>query len=212
MDSGARIVVRPPPATDLDTAFEVFASDCYHSPRPMPPIRSILDLGANVGYSVIRWLYRYPDARVLAYEPHPAHCRQVREHIALNRVADRVTLIEAAAGTARGNVLLSDDENRSSVIGNSTGIRVPVLDLFSEIHDPFDLVKIDIEGAEYDILGDPRFERLRPQAFVLEWHAVPGAASGPEWCVRRFEELRYEAVSVWTAVDHGIIWAFARGT
>jgi hypothetical protein len=48
---------------------------------------------------------------------------------------------------------------------------VPVVDLFEADHD-VELLKIDIEGAEWDILTDPRLSELKARAIVLEWHSM----------------------------------------
>lgn len=209
--SGERIELRRMPSTDLDTAYEVFASECYRLPRPIDPskIGTILDLGANVGYSVLYWLRAFPTAHVMAFEPHPVHCRQVRRHLTANSLASRVQLIEAAAGRTTGTVTLSDRENTSSIVAVEDGLAVPMVDVFEETHGTrIDLLKVDIEGAEYDILDDPRFAEWKPAAVVMEWHAVPSRPSGPEWCVRRLAEVGYAAERIWDADGHGMIWAF----
>jgi FkbM family methyltransferase len=210
--TGERIILRPPPSTDLSTAYELFTADCYRPPRPLGPesVRRIIDLGANVGYSVLYWQRAFPSAETVAFEPHPTHCEQIRRHLRLNRAEDRVRLVEAAAGTADGRAVLSDRENCSSVVGTTDGLAVPVVDVFAAAAGgPVDLLKIDIEGAEYPILADPRFAELRPRAVVLEWHAVAGPVSGPEWCQQRLAGLGYDTYRTWEARDHGIIWAFA---
>lgn len=212
LKTGERVVLRKPPATDLDTANELFVQQCYRSPRPFASdaVRQVIDLGANVGYSVVHWLRQFPEARVVAFEPHPAHCRQIRRHLQLNGGVGRVTLVEAAAGTAAGAAILTDEENRSSLIGAAEGLTVPVVDLFATVGgEPIDLLKMDIEGAEYPLLADPRFADLRPRVVVLEWHTIPALASGPEWCERRFAEYGYGTTRTWDAGDHGILWAFA---
>jgi FkbM family methyltransferase len=213
LQTGERIVLRPPPSTDLATAYELFTGDCYRPPRPLKSesVRRVIDLGANVGYSVLYWLRTFPGADITAFEPHPTHCEQIRRHLRLNRMEDRVRLIEAAAGTADGHAILSDRENSSSVVGTTDGLSVPVVDVFAAaVGGSVDLLKIDIEGAEYPILADSRFAELRPRAVVLEWHTVPGPESGAAWCELRLAEVGYETCRVWEAADHGIIWAFAR--
>ncbi len=211
LHGGNRIELRPIPSTDLDTAYEIFASECYRLPRPIEPssVKTIVDLGANVGYSVLHWLGAFPSAHIVAVEPHPVHCGQIRRHLEANHVQSRVRLIEAAAGPAAGNVTLSDHENTSSIVAAENGIAVPMVDVFAAtqgIH--VDLLKMDIEGAEYAILADRRFVAWRPSAVVMEWHAVAAGPSGPEWCVRRFAEMGYIAERTWDADGHGLIWAF----
>ena len=58
--------------------------------------------------------------------------------------------------------------------GDST---VPVVDALERLRDA-DLVKIDIEGGEWAILGDPRFEDLPARVVVLEYH--PYLCPGPD--------------------------------
>jgi hypothetical protein len=48
---------------------------------------------------------------------------------------------------------------------------VPVVDLLKTNHD-VELLKMDIEGAEWDILTDPRLSELKARAIVLEWHSI----------------------------------------
>ena len=213
LKTGERIAVRPKPSTDLDTAYEVFAAECYRGPEALDParIRTVADLGANVGYSVLYWLRAFPAARVIAFEPHPKHAELVRGHAGRNAVEARVRLVEAAAGTAPGEALLSDAENCSSIVGAAAGLRVRVVDVFAELAEsPVDLLKIDIEGAEYPILADARFAKLTPHAIVMEWHAVPAGPSGPDWCAARLAELGYRTHRVEESSDHGIIWAYRR--
>ena len=213
LKSGERIALRPPPSTDLSTAHEVFAGGGYYPPRTidLEGVIHILDLGANVGYSIL-WLLRlFPNARVTAFEPHPAHCAQIRWHAVANGIADRVTLIEAAAGIDTGTALLSDNENQSSIVGTEKGIEVPVLDVFANLPKPLGLIKIDIEGAEYDILGDPRFDTLRPPTVVLEWHKTIDSRSNQTWVTDRLTSLGYEVVPGSDFGAFGMIWGFARG-
>lgn len=213
LSNGTTIAVRPRPSSDLDTANEVFAQRAYDPTTRVDPehVLRVADLGANVGYSLLWWLRLFPAAHVTAYEPHPLHCRQIRAHMTANRVTKRVTLHEAAAGISVGNVYLSDNENQSSVVGISSGIEVPVRDVYSDfVQTRPDLLKIDIEGAEYEILGDPRFATLRTPTVVLEWHKTADPRSGQAWVTDRLVSLGYEVIQGADFETFGIIWGFAR--
>jgi hypothetical protein len=50
--SGERLILRCSPATDISVAYEVFVMEIYRPPTKLDPatVRSIVDLGANVGY------------------------------------------------------------------------------------------------------------------------------------------------------------------
>ena len=46
---------------------------------------------------------------------------------------------------------------------------VPAVDIFRYL-DSVDLLKVDIEGAEWELLADPRFPRVAARAIALEYH------------------------------------------
>lgn len=212
LKTGERLLLRPPPSSDLATANEVFVGRAYHPPRAVPEdsVRHIVDLGANVGYSVVWWLKAFPHARITAYEPHPAHCQQIRWHLGANDGGNRVTLHDAAAGTADGMATLTDAENQSSVIDSSNGLTVTVRDLFTGL-DRVDLLKIDIEGSEYDILADSRFGDLRPPVVVMEWHRTSDPRCGATWCEDRLKSLGYTVHHVTDGGTHGTLWGYLGG-
>jgi len=60
--------LRPQPTTDMVNAYEVFVSDVYRCPRPelLGSVNKIVDLGANIGLSVLAWARRYLRRRLLA--------------------------------------------------------------------------------------------------------------------------------------------------
>ena len=47
-----------------------------------------------------------------------------------------------------------------------------MVDVFATLEGHVALLKIDIEGAEWAILEDPRLAALDAEAIVLEWHAM----------------------------------------
>ncbi len=170
---GPWIKVRPAPSTDLITAFEIFVSQLYEPPSPLPDVSCICDLGANVGYSVVSFCHRFPNARVFAFEPHPVHAQLVRDHLALNHLTARVELLPVAAGTAASTAWLTDNESSSEVREQSTtgAHQIAVMDWLAWAGTRvIDLLKIDIEGSEKPLLADPRFRQLQVRLLVLEWH------------------------------------------
>ena len=135
----------------------------------------ILDLGANVGLATLKLLAHFPRGSVVAYEPDPDNARVLARTVDANDLGGRVRIVEACAGTARGRVrfaasrgavshALSDGE---TVPG---AVELPVRDVFEDLVEA-DLVKMDIEGAEWEILDDPRWPACGAAAMVLEFHA-----------------------------------------
>jgi len=73
-----------------------------------------------------------------------------------------------------------------------------------------DLVKVDIEGGEWDILLDPRFAQNPPRAIVLEYH--PHLCPGDDPRAAAQEALARAGLSmapIWHRADgYGMLWAW----
>ena len=213
--TGERLSVRRAPAADLDTAYEVFVSEVYRSPRPIAreSVRRVVDLGANVGFSVAYFLRQFPHAHVDAFEPHPEHLRLLRANLARNGTSARVTVHAAAAGTRAGEAFLTDAETVSSVSarGGAGSLPVRVEDFYEAVGKaPIDLLKMDIEGGEYELLADPRFDALPARSIVLEWHKSAAHPDGRRWCERRFAQAGFECVPIEDPVrtENGFLWGY----
>jgi len=207
LKSGERFALRPPPATDLETAYEVFVARIYDPVlRAVDRPLRVVDVGANVGYTCVLWGHAFAGARVTAFEPHPRHVQALRQNLALNGLERNVEVVEAAAGVAEGRAAFLDAENESGLVasgrpasnervsaGGAPGeLDVKVVDFFSAVGDgPLDVLKMDIEGGEYPILSDPRFAALPVRTFALEWHVTPGQPDGKRWCEERLRGLGY---------------------
>jgi hypothetical protein len=87
---------------------------------------------------------------------------------------------------------------------------VPALDVFPFLED-VDLLKIDIEGAEWPILADPRFGAGVAKTLALEYH--PYGSPEPDaraLALRLLREAGYETkVSDFRLPPgHGMLWAW----
>ena len=199
---GPLLVMRPKPSSDYDTAYEIFVKRIYDLGPDRPKnVRRIVDLGGNVGYSCLYWCWLYPEAEVLTYEPHPVHCGILERHMLRNRYSERVKLVRAAAGVRNGPCQLSDASDASAVVhsGDPASLRplmqVDSADVFEGIGpDRIDILKMDIEGAEYEIMSDPRFDEVmaRTRCILLEWHKRGPRHFGLDWCLGRLRTLGFE--------------------
>lgn len=131
----------------------------------------VLDLGAHIGvFSVLAATHRQ-GVRVYAYEPCPENFELLKRNIELNRLNGSIVPIRAAVSAERGETrLFIGDETTAHSVVHQTGppLTVPSVTLQdilgSHDLDLCDLLKIDIEGAEYSVLkGTPPavFERVR---------------------------------------------------
>ncbi len=201
---GPTISIRPKPSHDYQTANEIFADRIYDCEIDPGSVLRIVDLGGNVGYSCLFWCAEYPNASVLTFEPHPTHCRLLEWHVKKNGYADRVKLVAGAAGVKDEKGNLTDEDDGSAIVqgGLAGSIGVTVVDVFKAIPDgPIDVLKMDIEGSEYAILEDPRFEALaaRTKYVLLEWHLR--GERGESLCRDRLNSLGFTVGSGRTSDD-----------
>lgn len=207
----ARVVVRHRSA-DPVTLGEVFHERDYEPPAWMPPLRPrrILDLGANVGYFGVFALERWSTASVLAFEPDPANAAVHAHAMSLNDFGDRWHLRRAAAATADGELRFHASGDALSHASSSGALLVPAEDVLPLVAEA-DLVKMDIEGAEWAILGDARFAKDPPQVVALEYHPDPQAAPDPR--AGAIDLLRRagltETATIFRSEDgYGMLWAW----
>lgn len=142
---------------------EVFEHQYYDLQLGETPL-TILDLGANVGFTAIYFGRLYPQARIACVEPVPLNLRSLKRNLQMNQVQAEV--IEAAVDTNDGMVsmqLLPADYGHK-VIDSIEGTRgsevidVPAICIPTLLHrlcwDRIDLLKIDIEGHEKILFSD----------------------------------------------------------
>jgi FkbM family methyltransferase len=166
-------------SVDAATLVEVFGADWYATPpeveRALGSPREIIDLGANIGLFGALAVTRWPAAAIVAYEPDPGNAAVHERTIAENGLADRWTLVRAAAGTADGNARFAIDRGPSSfmVVGDAPPgenvVSVEMRDVLPAICGA-EFVKIDVEGGEWPIIADARFAADPPRVVVLEYH------------------------------------------
>lgn len=217
-EGGLRVGVRHGTG-DVVTLGEVFHERDYDPPEEVAAVLGraprVLDLGANVGLFGAWALGRWPHADVAAYEPDPANAAVHARTIAANSLGERWRLTRAAAGAANATVAFASGEVALSHVlqpgedRTSQTIEVPLHDVLPEVSGA-DLVKLDIEGGEWAILGDPRFAAAPPRALAMEYHADQAPGGDP-----RAEALRLLAAAGLTVRDirrhatgEGMLWAW----
>jgi FkbM family methyltransferase len=116
-----------------------------------------VDLGANVGLTTLFLAQSFPEARYVCVEPNPANAAVLRRNVAW--LGARAEVIEAAVTDYSGQVAFTDSEpsyNGHIAGPGQTGhmVRCCTLDeiVASRGLGRIDILKIDIEGAERDVL------------------------------------------------------------
>jgi len=159
------------------------------------PPKTILDIGANVGAFTLRCARRWPDARVIAYEPAPENAAEFRSNCGALKTVEFHE--KAVRGFTGQDMLLLGD--RGAVHGfhdlGRTVSRGPYVECLSAADLPAaDLVKIDTEGCEVEIVN--KLDTSKTKAIVCEWHTDEARSSIIDICKGRGFELVRENGSV----------------
>jgi FkbM family methyltransferase len=157
---------------------EIFLDECYRWWRNTP-LRSVVDLGGNIGLAALYFRTRYPESRVITVEANPEAARRLR---GTTRHDPNIVVEEAAVAPSEGEVRMwidqgSDAKLNSSLTGRDADksdnfrtemVKAKTLD--SIVPDRVDFMKVDIEGMEYQILTAPCVHPDRIGAMVVEFH------------------------------------------
>jgi FkbM family methyltransferase len=161
---------------------EVFLGE-YERPIEWDKLRLVLDVGAHVGAFTCWAASRAPRARIVAFEPEPLNVADLQTNVLRNNLGARVQLVNAAAASIEGEAGLwvhGGDRQLSSFVapvGEAVPVRCINLDRFirKSCEGPIDLLKMDVEGAEWDILASIRDDTwARISRVVLEVHIFGG--------------------------------------
>jgi FkbM family methyltransferase len=168
-------------STDWLVLEEVFQKNEY------APVRNVIkgadwivDLGANVGYSLRYWQTLFPMARIVAMEPEPDNCSICLRNIGSAGLESQITLLQAGVGAHRAQAHLVDVGEgewayRTEVSETERGRSVEMLPLSAVLEDhakgqKIDLLKCDIEGAEKELFEDCSTWIGRVNAIIIELH------------------------------------------
>jgi FkbM family methyltransferase len=136
-------------------------------------VRTVLDVGANVGLFSLLAAHYFPAAVIHAYEPNPT----TYAYAASNLADPHFTVFPAGLGShdGRADLHLNDDSRMAQTRIAATGtIRIDSLaQAIERLGGTVDLVKIDCEGAEWDLFQDAEsFGRVR--LIRMEYHLTDG--------------------------------------
>jgi FkbM family methyltransferase len=174
MLGGSRYPVRLQTRTELDVLGEIGLDDEYGLTDRIPAT-TIVDLGAHVGLATLRLLAAHPGARVVAVEADPALIPRLRENLA----GLPVEIVHAAISREVGerefyrSDISSWGNSLERTLHFQSAVKVPTTTLDALLDsrgiDRVDLLKVDVEGAEWDLFADGPPERA--VAIVGEVHA-----------------------------------------
>jgi len=183
--------------TDVAAFEHVFINDEYGFSLARQPA-VIVDAGANVGMSAAYFSLRYPTAKIIAIEPEPTNFDVLRRNAEL---FPSIIPINAALWNHEGSVQIQDGGGgnwgmRVVDVNVSSSATIPCTTLGNLLEqqgiDRVDLLKLDVEGAEYEIFETASAWINRVGVIVAELHDRfrPG-------CSETFEAATVEFPTKW---------------
>lgn len=168
--------------------YEVFAEDEYGMDwfaQGLGDAPALVDIGAHIGCFSIAFATRFAGATVDAFEPTPSTGSFLQRNVDDNGLADRVRVHREAVSASAGVLVMADNGAGSGHNGvlhlgeaGAVSIEVPCVGLASVLEsagDRVDIMKMDAEGAEYDvILNSPPERWAAVRRLVMEYHPLPG--------------------------------------
>lgn len=145
----------------------------------------ILDCGSHIGLSILYFKSKYPNAKIIGFEPNPDSFEILEENIAKNHLKN-VELINAAVSDTEGSTKLfsykyeriawtwggSINYNQWGDAESETGKEVKTVKLSSYIDKKVDLIKLDIEGSEQKVIVDIKDNLKLVKEIILEYHGT----------------------------------------
>lgn len=191
--------------SDPNVLQQIFVDREYAPIDDEPGVRWVVDCGANVGYSSIYFLNRFPQCRVLAVEPEPGNVALLRKN--LEPYGNRVDIVPAGVWSARTKLVIVPREEawatqvraaQSDEKGDLEAVDMTTL-LHRTGAERIDLLKMDIEGSEAEVFsGDVHAWLPRVRTICMEIHG------------KRAEEVVLRALTAYefTNLRSGEQWIF----
>ncbi len=178
---GWPIVMRPA-SNDNYTFKEIIVDDAYGAVvERVNNAKYVLDLGANIGLASVFFARYWPEMHVVCVEPDKGNSILLETNLAPLLKTGRAALCLGAVWGQSGSVGLSDLErghvNQFSchdLQAGELGVPAYTIDELIRIHGlpRVDLLKMDVEGAEVNILtGDTSWLDL-VNAIAIEFHGT----------------------------------------
>lgn len=143
--------------------------------EPQSDSPRILDCGANIGLSVVYFKQRFPQSRIVAFEPDVTLFEVLQGNVERCVGLDEIDLVQAAVWNCDQDEIAFMSEGDLS--GRAVSLNqewkqtaVRAVDLLGYLDEPVDLLKIDIEGAELPVLRNCRDKLAAVRAMFVEYH------------------------------------------
>jgi FkbM family methyltransferase len=151
---------------------EIFVDGIYD--QYLPEQAFILDCGAHIGLSVIYLKNLCPSAEIICFEPDATNFNNLKKNIKSHNLKN-IEVRNEAVWIENTELNFIQQGNMSSKIGKSNNInsvKVRAVKLKDFMNKKIDFLKLDIEGAEYQVLKDISEALINVDKMFVEYHGT----------------------------------------
>jgi len=158
---------------------EIFLNNEYYfKTQNKTPL--IMDCGSNIGMSILYFKHLYPNSRIIGFEPNPNSFKLLKKNVEENNLKN-VEINNLGLYNEESEISFYIDSNLSTLIGSinkdrggNKELKVSAKKLSSYLKDveEVDLVKIDVEGAEINIIMELLESNTlnKVKEYIIEYH------------------------------------------
>ena len=183
-----RVIIRPC-TPDLDVAKSCFAGEFDAAIKAASPLKYefIIDAGGYIGTSAIAFAEAFPQAQIISLEPSKENFDILSRNV---RAYPNIIAVNKALGAHGGSIALRDrgtGEWGFSIVNSAADCRPSIalhnvqLTTISALLQEFsargiDILKLDIEGGEFELLKDSPHWIQNSRVIIAELHdcIIPG--------------------------------------
>jgi len=134
----------------------------------------IIDCGANIGLSVIYFKRLYPNAKIIAFEPDPKIFGYLAHNIASFGFND-IELVNKALWSGETELEFysegADGGRIKEAIDREKIVKIKTEKLSKYLSQKVDFLKLDIEGAEHEVLNECKDLLGNVENIFVEYHS-----------------------------------------
>ncbi|HEX8325127.1 MAG TPA: FkbM family methyltransferase [Tepidisphaeraceae bacterium] len=187
---------------------EVLIGDCYGIRKIPAPVRTILDVGANVGIFCLAAREAHNEATIHAYEPNGSLEPYLSNQAGVANASYFMKAISATEGRVSVQVGVDSVCTTTHMDDHGSIPAVGIRQAIDALGGHVDFVKMDCEGAEWEILDDVE-AWSHVQHLALEYHLTPahGANLLHQDIRRSIGRIGLEISKQEESPTFGLLWA-----
>jgi FkbM family methyltransferase len=186
---------------------KILLEDCYRLAEIKEPVHTVLDIGANIGLFAIAARHHFPASTIHCYEPNLELERHLSDHC--SAIGGRYHMEAVGSKTAMVSLQVGNGSLHSVTRKQAHGMtpQIAFADAVSKL-GVVDVLKLDCEGAEWDIFSDPT-PWAKVRNLCMEYHLWAEQNSTIQTVEKALYDLGFDRIA--TMPSRNGSWGFAYG-